>query len=344
MALFKSEVGQSIEDVERILTEITERYQALSKPVKAIHRKKLLSDKDAEAVRALKQFNFYPRLNHTENTFFEASQPVSYRLQRAAQLGAIQNSKKLPPRVVSVKGNSVRFAERVGLPIPASEYPLKLETLTFDQPCVIKPVHAEGGKCIYAVRTLPSGELHDFFSDRTFSSPQMFFETVRREMAEVGVAKDAWLKEEMIVGSSGSPLDTFDVKMYTFYGKVGLILQVDRWHGREYRFFNADGDVVDTGKYSAKADVAPVFDHKLIEVAEDVSRKIPWAHVRIDFLVSDTDWRFGEFTLRPGVAASFNQVWDRKLGDLFVKAQARLFEDLILGKDFSDYRSLLPGS
>lgn len=344
MTLFKSDIGKSIEEVEGILAEITERYQALSKPLKAIHRERSLSEQDAHAVGALKQFNFYPRLNHIENTFFEASQPVSYRFQRAAQLGAIHNSKKLPPRVVSVKGNSVRFAERVGLPVPESEYPLRLDEITFAQPCVIKPVHAEGGRCIYAFRELSTGEFRDDFSGRSFSSEQAVREAIRKEMKEVGVSKDAWLKEEVIVGSSGSPLDTFDVKMYTFYGSVGLILQVDRWHGRQYRFFNTEGEVVDTGKYSAEPDVDPVFDQSLIKVAEDVSRKIPWAHVRIDFLVSDTDWRFGEFTLRPGVAASFNQQWDRKLGDLYIKAQARLFEDLIMGKDFSDYRSLLPSS
>lgn len=344
MALFKPEIGKSIEEVERILGEITQRYEALTKPLKAIAREKSLSEKDAEAVKALKQFNFYPRLAHIENSFFDASQAVSYRYQRAAQLGAIHNSKKLPPRVVSVKGNSVRFAERIGLPVPVTEYPLKLAELTFDEPSVIKPVHAEGGKCIYAIRALSDGGLKDEFSGRSFASKEALVDTIRGDMKAVGVSRDAWLKEEMIVGSKGSPLDTFDVKMYTFYGKVGLILQVDRWHDRQYRFFDTSGKVVDTGKYSAKADVEPMFDQALIKVAEEASRKIPWAHVRVDFLVSDNDWRFGEFTLRPGVAAIFNQEWDRKLGELFVKAQARLFEDLIAGKDFSDYRSLLPSS
>lgn len=343
MALFRSSTDKHIDAVATALTDIKERYQSLSKPVKALSKIKDLSPHQAEEVSRLKRFNFYPRLGHLENAFFEAAQPASYRVQRAAQLGAIQHSKKLPPRVVSVKGNSVRFAERVGLPVPATEYPLKVDDITFDQPCVIKPVHAEGGRCIYGVAPEQDGGVKDYFSGAYFATRESFVAQVRKDMQAAGVRRDAWLKEEMIVGSGGSPLETFDVKMYVFYGVVGLVLQVDRWRGREYRFFDAQGQLVDTGKYSADADIDPIFDQKLISVAAEVSKKIPWAHVRIDFLVSDTDWRFGEFTLRPGVPANFNDEWDRRLGEFFVKAQARVYEDLILGKDFSDYRSLLAG-
>lgn len=341
MALFKSTTDKQIERVTSSLSEITERYRSLSKPLKALFKNETLSDKQAAELARLKRFNFYPRLGHIENTFFEAAQPVSYRVQRAAQLGAIQNSRVLPPRVVSVKGNSVRFAQKVGLPVPETEYPLRLEDIVFNQPYVIKPMHAEGGRCIYAVAPDADGVLTEFFTGRSFASREAFVELVRKDMTKAGVNKDAWLREEMIVGSGGSPLETLDVKMYCFYGEVGLILQVDRWRGRMYRFFNPAGKIVDTGKYSAEPDVTPVFDQKLINIAAEVSRKIPWAHVRIDFLVSDSDWRFGEFTLRPGVPANFNSEWDRRLGELYVKAQARVYDDLILGKDFSDYRSLL---
>lgn len=345
MALFKSRVDKAIGRTRALLSEISDRYARLTGPIKMIGREKDLTPEQAESVKTLKGFQFYPQLGPLEHGFFESAQPASYRLQRAAQLGVIRQSKKLPPRVVSVKGKSVRFAEAVGLPVPRSEYPLKLDEITFDQPSVIKPVHIEGGRWIYALRKESDGRLRELFSDKTYPDEAALRAAIRQALEEKGgKSRDAWLKEEMIVGSSGSPLDTVDVKMYTFYGKVGLVLQVDRWRGRVYRFFDRAGELVDTGKYSAAPGVEPVFDQTLIDEAERVSLRIPWPHVRVDFLVSDNDWRFGEFTLRPGMAAGFNDRWDRKLGQMYVKAQARLMEDLIMGKDFNEYRQLLAGS
>ncbi|WP_347331350.1 ATP-grasp fold amidoligase family protein [Marinimicrobium locisalis] len=341
MALFKSPVEKHLKSLEIALADIKAQYRALSRPIKALSKKRSLNDVQAKRLAELKSFKFYPRLGHTEHVFFEAAQPASYRLQRAAQLGAIQHSRKLPPRVVSVKGNSVRFAEEVGLPIPRSEFPLKFDEIGFDEPCVIKPVYAEGKPCIYAIAPQADGSLKDHFSGKPFANRASLHDSVQRAMKKAGISRDAWLKEEMIVGASGSPLDTYDVKMYAFYGEIGLVLQVDRWRGRQYRFFDTNGRMVDTGKYSVEPNISPIFDQQLIDVARKVSLRIPWAHVRIDFLVSDSDWRFGEFTLRPGVPANFNEQWDKKLGELFIKAQARLYEDLILGKEFSEYRQLL---
>jgi hypothetical protein len=145
----------------------------------------------------------------------------------------------------------------------------------------------------------------------------------------------------MVVGSNGSPTDTMDVKFYTFYGKVALVLQVDRWRGKLYRFFDPDGNMVDTGKYSAELDMAPIFGKKLVKLASKMSLKIPWPHIRIDFLVSDTDFRFGEFTCQPGQGASFNAEWDEKLGQHYVAAQARLYEDFLNGKQFTEFNGFL---
>lgn len=341
MTLFKSSVDKAIDRLLKLQSDIRRRYAKLSGPINAITLATKLTSSQLEAVKSLKQFNFYPRLGHVESTFFDVSQSTSYRFQRAAQLGVINHSKRLPPRVVSVKGNSVRFAKLVGLPTPECEYPLKLEEIAVERPCVIKPVHSEGGRCIYALTPGAGGVIHDLFSGGCYSDEESLRSSIRSDTKKAGIQKDAWLREEMIVGSSGSPLDTFDVKVYTFYGEVGLVLQVDRWHGRRYRFFDPSGRMVNTGKYPSEPDIPPVFDARLIEIAREVSGKIPWAHVRIDFLVSDSDWRFGEFTLRPGGAANFNEEWDRRLGDLFVRAQARLHEDLLLGKEFSEYQSLL---
>lgn len=342
MRWFKSDTDRQIDRVRELLTSIARSYEALSQPLKALRRQKRLSSEQKEALDDLKRFQFYPRLGHVENQFFEKEQAASYRLQRAAQLGAIGHSKKLPPRVVSVKGKSVRFAERIGLPVPRTDYPLKLNEIALDKPCVIKPLYVESSDCLFALEPAADGSFREHFSGRQYESRQALMAAIDRSAKKAGVSDDAWIREEMIVGSGGSPRETFDVKVYCFYGRAGLVLQVDRWRGRQYRFFNPKGKLVDAGKYATESLVSARFDRALIRAAERASARIPWPHVRVDFLVSDTDWRFGEFTLRPGVPAAFNETWDRKLGQLYVKAQARLMEDLILGKDFSEYRDLLP--
>jgi TupA-like ATPgrasp len=56
--------------------------------------------------------------------------------------------------------------------------------------------------------------------------------------------------------------------------------------------------------------------------------------LRIDFLRGEDRFAFGEFRLRPGDFETFNDATDRRLGELYLDAEARLYADLLAGRQF----------
>jgi hypothetical protein len=63
--------------------------------------------------------------------------------------------------------------------------------------------------------------------------------------------------------------------------------------------------------------------------------RIPKAFVRIDVLDDSGDVVFGELTPRPGGPHYFGPEDDRRLGELWERAQARVLNDVIDGMDYS---------
>lgn len=339
--MVKSDLIEQLDRVQQSLNKIEAEYREICAPVRMMQKMRAFPSELKDALDEVRDFKFYPQMTHVPYSFFEQNQWRSYRFQRAAQLGIIAESNQVPPRVIGNKRLGALLARAVGLSVPKAAEPIALAHMVFDEPKVIKPLHSDGGHCVYAINPQPNGAIVNEFTGRVYDSGDSLKEAAYGQMARFGISKDLWLQEEMIVGSGGSPRETLDVKFYTFYGEIGLILQVDRWRGKLYRFFDLDGNIVDTGKYSVVPDMIPAFDRELIDLARKVSLKIPWPHVRIDFLVSDVDIRFGEFTCQPGGAGSFNAEWDARLAQEYVHAQARLYSDLLGGKQFVEYKELL---
>ena len=303
-----------------------------------LKNKRSISDEKRKSLFALRSFLCMPRLNHRHHQFIESFQSASYRFQRIAQAGVIKRAEASPPRTINVKDRGRRFAHELGLPVPHVEVAGDLDSVEIADLCVLKPRQSDGGKCIYAPVLKFDGGVEDLFSGQEYRSALDFKDKVRQDFQRLRVRTDEWFKEEAIVGSGGSPRETFDVKFYCFYGKVGIVFQIDRWGGRRFADFDMNGRPVDSGKHPVDPNMQPVFGGDLVKQAEEISSKVPWPHVRIDFLVSDVDVRFGEFTLRPGSPGTFSDEWDRRLGRLFVEAQARLYEDLMGGKVFPEYQ------
>src|SRR5699024_10795349 len=64
--------------------------------------------------------------------------------------------------------------------------------------------------------------------------------------------------------------------------------------------------------------------------------------LRIDFHLGAEECYLGEITPQPGAihAEEFYEDVDKKLGQMFADAEARLYIDLLNGKDFSTYFSV----
>jgi hypothetical protein len=95
---------------------------------------------------------------------------------------------------------------------------------------------------------------------------------------------------------------------------------------------------VRTGKYDEDLFKGQGAIQSELDLASDISLKIPAPFIRIDFLRSDNGLVFGEFTPKPGNYDDFDEKTDKWLGDYFLEAQGRLNNDLLYGKDFSAFQ------
>lgn len=283
--------------------------------------------------------NFYPRVHHDVNKHFFSKGSRSYRVLRMANMGLLRRVKFSPQYTVDVKSRAYRFAELSGVRVPKAVVGVPLDELDFSRFTVTKPVYSNGGKCIYAWKMLDDGGYYDFFKGRKCGNISELKEIMKNDFLRRGIKVDEWIQEELIVGKDGSPKSTHDVKFYAFYGEISAILQVDTWDKKQYAFFDLSGNQIDAGIFPYREGLRAVFNKELIEVAAELSKKIPWPHVRLDFLVSDNDFSFGEFTSNPGSFSEFNDVWDERLGIAFQDGFGRLFEDLLNNKKFEEYEA-----
>ena len=145
-----------------------------------------------------------------------------------------------------------------------------------------------------------------------------------------------YLVEEFV----NSQLGTHDFKFYMFYGKPGVILEINRSnHDNKYCYYDDRGNVVNTGKYEDMLFIGKGFSQEMLDVATRISKLIPAPFIRVDLLGDRYDFKVGELTAHPGGYENFNHEWDYKLGKLFIEARANLFNDLVDGVSFDNYLS-----
>lgn len=143
--------------------------------------------------------------------------------------------------------------------------------------------------------------------------------------------------EAFLTGSDGSV--PFDVKVFAFYGEVGLVeVRTGDWSraapGTEHRnrAFRADGTEVIGGRpfIRRSPEIPPPRDlPAVVEAASRLSRAIRRPAVRLDFFETDEGLFFGEVTPNPGHVPVLRGHLDRELGAMFERAQARLLADLV---------------
>src|SRR5699024_340527 len=132
-----------------------------------------------------------------------------------------------------------------------------------------------------------------------------------------------------------------DIKFYCFYGKVGLILEITRFPERNHCWWTVTGERVRTGKYDEDLFKGEGVSWEEIDLARNISLKIPAPFIRIDFLRSEKGLIFGEFAPKPGNYDEFDELTDKWMGDYFLEAQGRLMNDLLKGKVFQEYKEII---
>lgn len=236
------------------------------------------------------------------------------------------------------------FAERLGVRTPkAIAEDVPASQIIPSPRTIVKPMRGAGSRGVFYIdddlklRSIKSGKTYD-----TLAAAEHEYSPLLTPNSSLN-----WIVEEAILDEDGNLAP--DIKAYMFYGEPGVYIEIQRRS-------SADGKVehsVYDATYS-KIDFSPHYTPwtgkgvppGLTEMAHRISVHTPAPFLRIDFLAGAEGGVLGEITPHPGGTYAgdlFDDV-DKKLGKLFVDAQARLAIDLLEGKTFDDYFSVYPSS
>jgi len=251
---------------------------------------------------------------------------VSFRQQLAMRSAGGQVAAGLPEWRVNNKLKAVKYVKRLGVGIPKQYGRFELEGLPDLAYRVLKPVSGAGSKGVFLIG---DGQILDVQRRERFSSMDELHSRARK------LGKKKWSVEELISSHSDEPYPARDLKFYMFYGKVALVLEVDRYPETRYCWWDGERQAVATGKYENSLFEGEGFSEADRSIAEKISLSIPAPFCRIDLLKGHSKTVFGEITPRPGNFQDFSDDMDYQLGREFMLAEARLRKDLLNGVSFS---------
>lgn len=154
-------------------------------------------------------------------------------------------------------------------------------------------------------------------------------------------ARPPYFAEELLEGTAERLPD--DVKIYVFHGEVGYVMirrmpvHADTSRGR-VRVVTADGadlGTVQRGRTSDSEVPVPVQLAAMVQTAVALSLAVPLPYIRVDlYAAGDDGVVLGELTPLPGDSQTFTRTWDRRLGEMYDRAEARLQVELAAGRPY----------
>ena len=244
--------------------------------------------------------------------------------------------RRLPEWELNNKARGTEFSKNCDQRVPEIyQRSVGMNEIKWRNGSVIKPVPGAGSEGVYCYRS--EDNIFDILGGKKLKSRDVLFDSMRAYIETHD--NDRWIVEELIEGEDGAL--PRDLKFYSFYGEIGLILEVRKEPDKKYCFYTPDGNIINTGKYSRKKLFeGNGFSDEALEKARKLSLEIPAPFVRIDYLDTGDGLVFGEFTPRPGGFGLINKNTDAMLGELFIAAETRLMNDLIDGKSFTNFSAI----
>jgi|SRR5690625_133113 len=319
------------------LTHAAKLYMRQDDTYKNLMYSKVLS---GLAIEEIPEFIIRAGLTEKPIPLHEAS---SFRASLNMRMRQKQLNNTLPEWYLDDKSIAYKFVEKLGVKVPhIDEQFYTINTIPKREGTVIKPVDGAGSRGVYLVHRV--NEIFDVKDARQITDWDTLKQNMQQDLLSDAVSQDRWMVEELIYENKHAKTQARDVKFYCFYGKVGIILEIIRYPELRQCWWTPEGKRISTGKYDENLFKGSGATEEEIQMVENISGKIPAPFIRIDFLRGDQGLVFGEFTPKPGYYDEFDEQTDKWLGDYFLDAQGRLINDLLNGKQFSEYRALLKDS
>lgn len=285
------------------------------------------------AVEEIPEFMIRAGLTETPVSLRQTS---SFRASLSSRMRQYQLTGKLAEWHLDDKQTAYNFVEQFSIKVPELDETIyKINTIPKRESIVVKPIDAAGARGVYLIHE--ENYIFDVRNSKVLTSFSELQNAMIRDLESGAVTEDAWLLEQLIYENKKQIIPARDLKFYSFYGKVALVLEIVRDPEIRHAWWTRDGKRIGTGKYDATLFAGQGVAEEEIEQVEQLSAAVPAPFLRIDFLKSESGLVFGEFTPKPGNYDEFDMETDAWLGDYFVEAEARLVEDLLNGKTFPEY-------
>lgn len=234
-----------------------------------------------------------------------------------------------------------RFVDKLAVRRPTTDLEsYKFQSLPRFTPSVVKPVRGTGSRGCYLLYS--DFEIVHVLDGLQFGSWDDMYSHAKTLMADSTSRPlpDRWFIEELILENAAERIPARDLKFFTFYGEVIMVLEVQRRMGNaQYSFLLPDNTPIRPGSWKYDYYEGKGTEAADIALIESLSLEIPHPFSRIDMLKGEDGLVFGEFTPRPGRFQNFSNRWDRVLGEAWAQAQYRLQQDLLQGRRFDAFLS-----
>jgi hypothetical protein len=255
---------------------------------------------------------------------------------------------RLPGWPLAVTSTGSEFIDLLNVRRPATyTRGVRFADLELTPGTVVKPDRGSGSFGCYLVYA--EDDVVHVKDGRTFRDRddlQRHAMAVLKDRSSVTSAtKDRWSVEELILRDKALKKPAVDLKFWTFYGQVAFINEVNQHPETRRDFWSREGERISPpGSWGSPSFEGEGVKPEYVELVERISLEIPYPFMRIDMLHGDGELIFGEFTPRPGGSDYFTPEWDRHLGEMWGLAENRLQQDLLEGKEFAAYSSLIKKS
>jgi len=255
------------------------------------------------------------------------------RRRRMKQIGSV------PDRWLPYdKEAGLLFADLAHVRHAETEFDLPIEKIEPRADIVIKPMKGRGSIGTYLVKDtdhilVPRDQVILKNWDELLAHARNLFATTDIE--------NSFMVQEFIYGNKAAKTPAHDLKFWTFYGEVGCINEDCRDPALGYWWYTPEGKPIDLGINNPPEVSSIGFNPECLGIVQELSRKIPCPHMRIDFLAGEDGLYFSEFCSQTGsqverIIEVVSPSWDRAMGNMYLKAEMRLVNDLLAGKRFDE--------
>lgn len=266
-----------------------------------------------------------------------------YKLGEQRRIAAVLDAEHdiaEPVMSADAKLDGRSFAESLGVSVPQLLCePTKLGEVPFDSlpdEFVLKPILGHSSRGVFLLRRVGERKFESLLDQ----SEIWTVDDIERRYQEwrAGSLTDIVIVEQLLATQVGEKLVApVDWRFFCFYGKVGLVMGRDG-HGYRagsrvrFRFFDDEWNDQGVVRLDVRHDSGielPDHHGEMMRTAERLSAAIPRAMVRIDLFSAPSGVYFGEVTPAPGGDFSLTDDQDRRLGELWEHAEARLAAEAI---------------